>query len=56
VLSGDTHAFEDGEMPAAVAFLKKPIEIDRLVEEVRKCFAAKDSTLNRIGIPGDSIT
>jgi CheY-like chemotaxis protein len=38
VVSGDTHAFASGEIPGAIAFLKKPIEIDRLLEEVRKCF------------------
>jgi CheY-like chemotaxis protein len=38
VLSGDTHAFETGEVPEAVAYLKKPCDADRLIDEVDRWF------------------
>jgi two-component system response regulator MprA len=37
VISGDSHAFDAGEVPNAVAFLRKPIELDQLLEAVRRC-------------------
>jgi CheY-like chemotaxis protein len=43
VLSGDVHAFEGEGVPEAAAFIKKPCDMERLLDEVQKWFLPRSN-------------